>query len=283
MAGPPPGGPAISADRRRRCQSRNKTHQHRHGTLEQNWAIGALRHDGRDLPHAAPIRRLARISVGGQGTDGNAAVPLGPAWLARPTNTNLHALDGCPPRSAGTGARFSAQEIASTLTGHRSSGIPPRRGCLASCLSFCLIRLRPAPFTIGRPDRVRSGRGRWRAPVNAGQHCWKACWGQPLRSSNLLSSAILTCGKLLVTRPVADREGPLGGPWAQIWAHFGPRVAVKALPGRARQRPAGLSHVSLQSRSDLLDDSARLGTIRLLLHRRLRSVTDSAGHGLGLR
>jgi hypothetical protein len=25
--------------------------------------------------------------------------------------------------------------------------------------------------------------------VNAGQHCWKACWGQPLRSSNLLSSA----------------------------------------------------------------------------------------------
>ena len=25
MAGPPPGGPAISADRRRRCQSRNKT------------------------------------------------------------------------------------------------------------------------------------------------------------------------------------------------------------------------------------------------------------------
>ena len=25
--------------------------------------------------------------------------------------------------------------------------------------------------------------------VNAGQHCWKACWGQPLASSNLASSA----------------------------------------------------------------------------------------------
>jgi hypothetical protein len=41
-----------------------------------------------------------------------APVPSGPAWLARPTSTNLHALDGCPPRSAGTGARLSAQDIA---------------------------------------------------------------------------------------------------------------------------------------------------------------------------
>ena len=29
--------------------------------------------------------------------------------------------------------------------------------------------------------------------MNAGQHCWKACWGQPLASSNLASSATLTC------------------------------------------------------------------------------------------
>ena len=36
---------------------------------------------------------------------------------------------------------------------------------------------------------VSAGRGRWRTPVNAGQHCWKACWGQPLASSNLASSA----------------------------------------------------------------------------------------------
>src|SRR5262249_45565339 len=50
----------------------------------------------------------------------------GPAWLARPTSTNLHVLDGWPPRSAGTGGRFSAQEIASTLTGHRPQGTPSR-------------------------------------------------------------------------------------------------------------------------------------------------------------
>ena len=65
----------------------------------------------------------------------------GPAWL--PTGTrlcrparrgwpsqrarNLRALDG-PPRSAGTGARFSAQQIASTLTGRRSSDVLLRRG-----------------------------------------------------------------------------------------------------------------------------------------------------------
>ena len=35
------------------------------------------------------------------------------------------------------------------------------------------------------------------AVVNIGQHCWKACWGQPLASSNLASSATLTCGDAL--------------------------------------------------------------------------------------
>jgi len=59
-------------------------------------------------------------------------------------------------------------------------------------LSFGLIHPRPPLFTGGHPDRVRAVRGRWQTPVNAGQHCWKACWGQPLRSSNLLSSATLT-------------------------------------------------------------------------------------------
>jgi hypothetical protein len=58
-----------------------------------------------------------------------------------------------------------------------------------SGLSLGLIHPRPGPFTGGHPDRVCAVRGRWRTLVNAGQHCWKACWGQPLRSSNLLSSA----------------------------------------------------------------------------------------------
>ena len=60
------------------------------------------------------------------------------------------------------------------------------------CLSFCLIHPRPGPFTDFHPVRVCAVRERWRTPVNAGQHRWKACWGQPLRSSNLLSSATLT-------------------------------------------------------------------------------------------
>src|SRR6188472_1011736 len=60
-------------------------------------------------------------------------------------------------------------------------------------LSFGLIHPRPPPFTDVHSDRVRAVGGRWWTPVNAGQHCWKACWGQPLRSSNLLSSATLTC------------------------------------------------------------------------------------------
>ena len=29
--------------------------------------------------------------------------------------------------------------------------------------------------------------------MNAEAHCWKACWGQPDASSNLASSAALTC------------------------------------------------------------------------------------------
>jgi hypothetical protein len=68
-----------------------------------------------------------------------------------------------------------------------------RGGRARSCLSFCLIHLRPEPFTGGHPGHVRAGHGRWRTAVNAGQHCWKACWVQALASSNLASSAALTC------------------------------------------------------------------------------------------
>jgi hypothetical protein len=51
-------------------------------------------------------------------------------------------------------------------------------------LSFGLIHPRPPPFTDVHSDRVRAVGGRRRTPVNAVQQCW-----QPLRSSNLLSSA----------------------------------------------------------------------------------------------
>jgi len=64
----------------------------------------------------------------------------------------------------------------------RSPDAAPQRCCpgagrLASCLSFCLIHPRPGPFTSVRSDSVCAVRGRWRTPVNAGRHCWKACWG----------------------------------------------------------------------------------------------------------
>jgi hypothetical protein len=64
------------------------------------------------------------------------------------------------------GARFSTQRIASTLRGRRSSDVlfgsgPP---VPASCLSFCLIHLRPGPFANVRPVRfgqVTDGGGLW--------------------------------------------------------------------------------------------------------------------------
>jgi hypothetical protein len=73
---------------------------------------------------------------------------------------------------------------------------PPRLGSRprpGPGLSFGLIHPCPEPFTDVHPDRVCAVRERWRPPVNVGQHCWKACWGQPLASSNLASSATLTC------------------------------------------------------------------------------------------
>jgi hypothetical protein len=54
----------------------------------------------------------------------------------------------------------------------------------------------PPEFAGVRRDpshTVSPRHGRSRTPVNVGQHCWKACKGQPFRSSNLLSSANLTC------------------------------------------------------------------------------------------
>jgi hypothetical protein len=83
-------------------------------------------------------------------------------------------------------------------------------------LSFGLIHPRPPPFTDVHSDRVRAVGGRWRTPVNAMQQCWKACWGQPLRSSNLLSSATLICKNFGSWQPAPEA---LHGPWAHLWSH----------------------------------------------------------------
>ena len=130
---------------------------------------------------------------------------------------NLHAVDGCPPQPAGTGARCRAHEVASALTGRRSAAGLPRGRPLGPCLSFCLIHPRPGPFTDVHPDRVCAVRGRWRMPVNAGQHCWKACWVQALASSNLASSATLTCKNTRRDRWQDEASRSRGLIW---WAHF---------------------------------------------------------------
>jgi len=96
------------------------------------------------------------------------------------------------------GPRTRSWSDSSSLAAHRRTvQVPLRhepvaRGSTTVVSVLVSIHTRPAPFTSGHPDRVRVGRGRWRPPVNAGLHCWKACWGQPLKSSNLLSPASLT-------------------------------------------------------------------------------------------
>ena len=120
----------------------------------------------------------------------------GSAWLARPTSTNLHAVGRLPAAAC----RGQVQRPGDRLDAHRASlfcPTAPWRAAWPFCLSFCLIHPRPGPFTSVRSGRVCAVRGRWRTSVNADQHCWKACWGQPLRSSNLLSSATLTCDDAL--------------------------------------------------------------------------------------
>jgi hypothetical protein len=66
-----------------------------------------------------------------------------------------------------------------------------RHGSSSAGLASVLVSIHPrlASFTNVHADRVCAVRGRGRTPVNTGQHCWKACWGQPLASSNFASSA----------------------------------------------------------------------------------------------
>ena len=137
-----------------------------------------------------PLRQAGVADQRGHRRERARAVPPGMAGQA-----DEHELVRAGRLDAAIGrdrASFGAQ-IASTLTGHRSSDVLPRSRRPSLLSQFCLIHLRPAPFTSDRPCHVRAGHGRWRPLVNTGQHCWKACWGQPLASSNLASSATLIC------------------------------------------------------------------------------------------
>jgi hypothetical protein len=147
-------------------------------------------------------------------------------------------------------------------------GSPGRRARAASrparrrqpSLISSLIHPRPAPFTDGRHESVRAGHGRWRPPVNAGQHCWKACWGQPLASSNLASSATLTCDDAL-------RPGSPAAPSPERMSHFLSQLS----PG----------HMSYSGQTDLvaeLDDSccAWSGTSRTRMNRAAHAAKSCA-------
>jgi hypothetical protein len=54
-------------------------------------------------------------------------------------------------------------------------------------VSFASVQACPQNTVPGHVAEVTDGAG---PAVNARPQTWKACWGQPLRSSNLLSSAV---------------------------------------------------------------------------------------------
>jgi len=96
-------------------------------------------------------------------------------------------------------------------------------------LSCGLIHQRPRPFADDHPARVHARRERWRTSVNAGQHCWKACWVQALASSNLASSAALTCDEASgscsrdVLRPKRMVSFPVSvEPWPYVLIRYKP-------------------------------------------------------------
>jgi hypothetical protein len=138
-------------------------------------------------------------------------------------------------------------------------------------------------FAGVRRDRSRAhipGHGLSRTVMNAEAHTWKACWGQPLRSSNLLSSATLTCKNidewLLPSGLIFVQWAHLMGSFPQPWSLPPPisadvvvlvrgvtddpergahAVKACALPFRAgwdRSRPAGYplttDHITLSDR-----------------------------------
>ncbi len=113
-----------------------------------------------------------------------------------------------------------------------------------------LIQLRPAPFTPVRPATPGAGSRRTRLPVNTGTQTWKACWGQPLASSNLASSAALTSHDVESWQPTS---ACLGSSCLSFWPRMvqlpasavppaGPAAAV--VPGHGR---AGLTGTDMRT------------------------------------
>src|SRR5215470_2312144 len=91
--------------------------------------------------------------------------PPGSAWLARPTSTNLDAVDGCPPgRDWGPGA--APRRSPRPLTGRRSA-VAPARGGAPGLLSQFLSHS-PASGAVRRCS-PRSCSGRSWTVADAGE------------------------------------------------------------------------------------------------------------------
>src|ERR1700733_835162 len=75
--------------------------------------------------------------------------------------------------------------------------------------------------------------------LNPDVQTWKACWGQPLKSSNLLSSAIVTGRELPQFIPAACQVGPLSGVARQFDGFVVRRARLLTAPQPAQQVGAG--------------------------------------------
>ena len=151
------------------------------------------------------------------------------------TGTNLHALDGWPPRSAGTGAMFSAQEIDSTLTGHLLEAAQCA-GCRNRCWSQMWSHSPRSGTVHRRPPALCSRRSRTVAAIGE-------------RRSALLESVLLaTPRESAVALPAtltrscparARRDRPAPPAWSQFWSHSPLCAPVhqrprRGLPARSR-------------------------------------------------
>ncbi len=89
------------------------------------------------------------------------------------------------------------------------------------------------PVRTGPPRTFRRRSGRPRPPPDPHTNRWKACWGQPLTSSNLVSSAIALTGQYV--------EGPrssLRGPSTLVVTRRWPQRAGQDPGSRCRRTPS---------------------------------------------
>ena len=180
----------------------------------------------------------------------------------------------CPRRCKHAAARERA--CASGLVGRRSHS-------WSHSSTFRVVR--HVPTSTGSP-----GRGPCRPSVNSAAHAWKACWGQPLKSSNLLSSARVTRDNVRSACPppvplprarLSFRPNPSPLTGADQHKHRALYDRDGALPGRTRQ---GTQSPTQGARRLLLrGDAAALAALWSWLRdqRRPAGWTEVPGGGQG--